>query len=73
MVKDKKNQDKPDVRSDEKTYEDFNRKKPNQNDPDFQKPAPGMDFPNIGDFQNRHIDDTIIGDIDGEDNDEPSI
>ncbi|MFM9952115.1 MAG: hypothetical protein ACKV1O_29560 [Saprospiraceae bacterium] len=70
MGKDKKNQDKPGVRSDEKTDEDFNKKAPNPSDPDFQIPAPEMDFPNIGDFQKKPIDDTIIGDIDGRDNDE---
>lgn len=69
MAKDKKNQDKPGVRSDEKTYEDFNKKIPHPNDPDFQVPAPEMDFPNIGDFQKKPIDDTIIGDIDDRDND----
>lgn len=68
MEKDKNNRDKAGDRSDQKIDEDFNRKNPSQYDPDAQIPAPGVDFPNIGDFQNRHIDDIIIGDIDGRDN-----
>ncbi len=70
MEKDKKNQHKPGVRSDEKMDEDFNKKAPDPNDPDFQKNAPEMDFPNIGDFQKKPIDDTIIGDINHNDHDE---
>ncbi len=70
MEKDKSTRGKSGIQPDQKTYEDFNKKKPDETDPDFQIPAPNMDFPNIGDFQNRHIDDTIIGDIDGRDNDE---
>jgi len=69
MGKDKSNRGKPGAQPDQKIDEDFNKKKTDVTDPDVQVPAPNMDFPNIGDFQNRPIDDTIIGDIDG-DNDE---
>ncbi|MDZ4679205.1 MAG: hypothetical protein SH848_06025 [Saprospiraceae bacterium] len=70
MAKNKNHQHKPVKQPDQKKHDDFSKIFPNPNDPDFQKPNPNKDFPSIGDFQNEHIDDTIIGKIDGRDNDE---
>lgn len=60
----------PGIQSDPKMYEDFNKRQPNINDPDFQKPNPNINIPNFGDFYKEDMDETIIGKIDGRDNNE---